>query len=96
MTSTADLSAKERYGGWVLVAGASAGLGAAFAFESARLGFDVVLQHPKDRSRQRSQGQKRLKKPLRLSGCPALFVGTANDAEITEIALSLVRRRGKK
>ncbi len=43
MTSSADLSAKERYGGWVLVAGASAGLGAAFAFESARLGFDVVL-----------------------------------------------------
>ncbi len=43
MTATVDPSAKERYGGWVLVAGASAGLGAAFAFESARLGFDVVL-----------------------------------------------------
>ena len=43
MTATVDPSVKERYGGWVLVAGASAGLGAAFAFESARLGFDVVL-----------------------------------------------------
>jgi len=32
-----------RYGGWSLVAGASVGLGAAFAMESARQGFDVIL-----------------------------------------------------
>jgi uncharacterized protein len=43
MTATFDPSVKARYGGWVLVAGASAGLGAAFAHESGRLGFDVVL-----------------------------------------------------
>lgn len=35
--------AHARYGGWALVAGASAGLGAAFAEESARRGFDVAL-----------------------------------------------------
>ena len=33
---------------------------------------------------------------MRLSRCPALFVGAANDAEITEITLPLVRGRGKK
>jgi short-subunit dehydrogenase len=43
MTSSGDQNAKTRYGGWVLVAGASTGLGAAFARESGRLGFDVVL-----------------------------------------------------
>ena len=35
--------AHARYGGWALVAGASAGLGAAFAHEAARLGFDVIV-----------------------------------------------------
>lgn len=35
--------ARARYGGWALVAGASAGLGAAFADEAGRRGFDVVL-----------------------------------------------------
>jgi short-subunit dehydrogenase len=34
---------KARYGGWAFIAGASAGLGAAFANAAARLGFDVVL-----------------------------------------------------
>lgn len=34
---------KARYGGWAFIAGASAGLGAAFAREAARLGFDVVM-----------------------------------------------------
>ena len=33
---------------------------------------------------------------MRLPRCPALFVGAANDAEIAEIALPLVRRRWKK
>ena len=33
---------------------------------------------------------------MRLPRCPALFVGAANDAEITEIALPLVRGRWKK
>jgi short-subunit dehydrogenase len=33
----------KRYGRWALIAGASAGLGAAFAAEAARAGFDVVL-----------------------------------------------------
>lgn len=40
---TVNEAAHARYGGWAVVAGASAGLGAAFADEAARLGFDVVL-----------------------------------------------------
>ena len=43
MTADAPVDPRARYGGWAFVAGASAGLGAAFAHESARLGFDVVL-----------------------------------------------------
>lgn len=43
MTNDSELDANARYGGWAFVAGASAGLGAAFAHEAARLGFDVVL-----------------------------------------------------
>ena len=36
---TVNGGAHARYGGWAVVAGASAGLGAAFADEAARLGF---------------------------------------------------------
>jgi short-subunit dehydrogenase len=43
MTTNVPADPKARYGGWAFVAGASAGLGAAFAHEAARLGFDVVL-----------------------------------------------------
>ena len=38
-----DRELPQRYGGWALVAGASAGLGAAFAAEAARRGFAVAL-----------------------------------------------------
>jgi short-subunit dehydrogenase len=38
-----DATPHARYGGWAVVAGASAGLGAAFAREAARCGFDVAL-----------------------------------------------------
>jgi len=40
--------------------------------------------------------QKRLQASLGLPRCPALFVRAANDAEIAEIALPLVRGRWKK
>ncbi|MCB0994596.1 MAG: SDR family NAD(P)-dependent oxidoreductase [Acidimicrobiales bacterium] len=46
MTATRSNERSEvwsRYGGWAFIAGASAGLGAAFAREAGRLGFDVVL-----------------------------------------------------
>jgi NADP-dependent 3-hydroxy acid dehydrogenase YdfG len=43
MTTDPTTDARARYGGWAFIAGASAGLGAAFATESARQGFDVAL-----------------------------------------------------
>lgn len=43
MSGDDEFEVRARYGGWCFVAGASAGLGAAFAHEAARLGFDVVL-----------------------------------------------------
>jgi short-subunit dehydrogenase len=43
MTDRTPFDPQAHYGGWALVAGSSAGLGAAFAHESARRGFEVVL-----------------------------------------------------
>ncbi len=53
-------------------------------------------QHPEVRSRQCSQSQKPLQISPRFPRRPPLFVGAADGAEVTEIALPLVRRGWKK